>query len=205
MTKDEQGSMIPAIELSRLRDRSMGQADEVQALFDIMKGAGEIMELVNGTLWAMLKNKHDKSPDYKRQIINDASITLFSGMEKFVDAKTNRISKLINYLQLLAQEVDEEKTQLASFDKDWDPIRREINIARIQITNPNFLPTVEEGEKTMNHIKNDILAKGIPILNKLIDLENRMQKRHISAIALLTKMNTSVDTNELYKLLTRDI
>ena len=205
MTTGDQSPMIPAIELSRLRDRSMGQADEVQALFDIMKGAGELMELVNGTLWAMIKGKHDKSADYKRQIINDASITLFSGMEKFVDAKSNRVSKLINYLQMLAQDVNDEKSQLASFDKDWDPIRRDINLARIQIANPNFLPTVEEGEKTMNHIKNDILAKGVPILNKLIELENKMQKRHLSAIALLTKMNSSVDTNELYKLLTRDL
>src|SRR5690348_5435054 len=129
MTTGDQSPMIPAIELSRLRDRSMGQADEVQALFDIMKGAGELMELVNGTLWAMIKNKHDKSPEYKRQIINDSSITLFSGVEKFVDAKSNRVSKLINYLQMLAQDVAEEKAQLASFDKEWDPIRREINIA----------------------------------------------------------------------------
>lgn len=182
----------------------MGQTDEVQALIDILKGSGQIMELVNGTLMSLIKKKPDRLPQYKKQVIEEAFLTISSGLEKFVDTKTSRISKLINYLQILDQQVEDEKTQLMNFESEWDPVKREISTLRIKLMNQPSFTSTEFAEKEIDHIKNNILPKALPVLEKLTELENKMQKRHIGAIALLTKMNSKVDTNELYKLLTSE-
>src|SRR5574341_691607 len=203
MTTDEPPSLISAIILSRLRDRSMGQVDEVQGLLDMMKGMEQIAGVMNETFMAIIKKKPSKSADHQKMIVVEGFSILISGLEKFVDGKTARITKLINYLELLHQDVKDERNQLSIFEKEWEPINRELNVFRVNFMNkPVGSSHPEDAIKDMDYISKDFMPRALPTAEKLTELENKMQKRHLSAIALLTTVNTSVNTNELYKLLT---
>lgn len=204
MTEKDPPPMIASIYLSRLRDRSMGQADEIQGLLDMMKGMEKVAGVVNDTLMVFLKQKPTQSQQSKKILVDEAFILLLSGLEKFVVGKTKRISQLINYLDILHQDVSDEKTQLEIFEKEWEPIYRELDIIRVDLMN-NPVPTnSDDAMKKIDFVKNNLLSKALPIADKLITLENKMQKRHIQALALLTTMNTAVNTNELYRLLTEE-
>lgn len=205
MSDGGKSGIIPAFTLARLRDRSMGQADEVQALVDLVKGMTQVTEVTNHIFMAMLKKEKPRNPTLNKAMIDEAFTIIATGLEKFVDAKVGRISKLIHYLQLLHQDVNNEKKNLETFETKWDPIKRELNLVRIEFANKSFSEVQKDDPmKEIDHLKNNIMGKALPILEQLTDLENSMQKRHISAIALLTTVNSSLDTNELYKLLTDD-
>lgn len=181
----------------------MGQADEIQALLDMMKGMQQIAGVLNETLLAVIKKKPIKSPEHQKSVLEESFTILASALEKFIVAKTGRIEKLINYLTILHQDVEDERNQLKNFLESWESISRELDILRVNFMNKPAISThPDDGMKDLDYIKNDFIPKALLIAEKLTDLENKMQKRHLNAIALLTTLNTSVNTNELYKLLT---
>lgn len=180
----------------------MGQAGEIQGLLDMMKGMEKAANFMNESLMAKLSGKPIKSIGYRKLVIDESFSLILAGLEKFITGKTERISKLINYLDILHQDISDEKDQLRKFEQEWEPISRELDIIRVEFLNKPAPITLDEGMNQMEDLKNNFLPKALPIAQKLTDLENRMQTRHIQALALLTTMNTNVDTNELYRLLT---
>ncbi|MEM3112352.1 MAG: hypothetical protein QXY90_04860, partial [Candidatus Anstonellales archaeon] len=116
MSTKDPPSIIAAIILSRLRDRSMGQAGEIQGLLDMMKGMEKVANLMNEILLAKLSGKPQKSVGYRKLVIDESFSLIINGLEKFVTGKTERISKLINYLGILHQDIKNEKDQLKRFE-----------------------------------------------------------------------------------------
>ncbi|MEM3013848.1 MAG: hypothetical protein QXI71_04375 [Candidatus Bathyarchaeia archaeon] len=182
----------------------MGQAGEIQGLLDMMKGMEKVANLMNEILLAKLSGKPQKSVGYRKLVIDESFSLIINGLEKFVTGKTERISKLINYLGILHQDIKNEKDQLRRFEQEWEPISRELDIIRVELLNKPAPSNIDEAMKQIGDLKNNFLPKALPIAQNLADLENRMQKRHIQALALLTTLNTSLDTNQLYRLLTDD-
>ena len=193
--------LITAIRLARMRDGNMGQAEEIQSLIDILKGSENIMKIINDTVWSLIQKKKGMSLGQKQLLFEESFKILTDGIEKFVDAKTKRISNFINYFQLMKQDVTEEYNKLQNFEKEWDTIKQELsNFNMDSIINTHKENSINQ----TNYFKNNVLQTALPILEKLTQLENQMQKRVLNMIAFIAQANTTVDTNQLYKLLTAE-
>ncbi|MCE2507346.1 MAG: hypothetical protein J4F36_12945 [Nitrosopumilaceae archaeon] len=64
--------------------------------------------------------------EHKRLMFEESFVTLTDALERFVDAKTKRITKFINYFQIMKQCISEESKKLEGFEKDWDKTKREL-------------------------------------------------------------------------------
>lgn len=200
-SKEIEPPLITAIRLARMRDGNMGQAEEIQALIDILKGSENILNMVNDTVWALVTKKKGMSQNTKRLLFEESFTILTDALERFVDAKTKRIEKFIKYFQIMKQDVSEESIKLKGFEKDWERIQRELSDFKLD----SYLNMSKNDsfDKT-NQFKNNVLQTSLPILERLVELENQMQKRVLGMIAFIAQAHKSVDTNELYKLLTSE-
>lgn len=199
-SKEKETPMITAIRLARMRDGNMGQSDEIQSLLDLLKGSEKVMKIVNDVVWSMMQKKKGMSSGYRKQLFDEAFVTLVDATEKFVDAKTKRIEKFLNYFMLMNQDVSEETQRLREFEKEWETILRDFSDFRAKFS---FDKTDDAIEQT-NYLKNNVLQTSIPILEKLTQMENTMQKRTLGLIAFIAKETQPVNPNELYKLLTAE-
>lgn len=193
--------LITAIRLARMRDGNMGQDEEIKALMDILKGSENLLNITNDTVWSLITKKKGMSQDHKRFLFEESFKVLTEALERFVDAKTKRIEKFIKYFQILKEPVSDELEELKEFEKDWDDVKRELSKFDLDY----FLnKSGEDSFNQTNQFKNNVLQTSLPILQKLTELENQMQKRVLNMIAFIAKENTSVSSNDLYKLLTAD-
>jgi len=200
MDSDEiEPSIITAIRLARMRDGNMGQADEIEALFDILKGSEKLMRVTNDVVWALLTKKQNMSQADRHITMNESYSILKNAFEKFVTAKIKRIEKFIRYFQILEEDVAEESKKLEKFEKEWETIHRKLDELDIN----HYLSLSRNDSYTeINLFKNDVIQTSLPLAQELNELENQMQKKVIGKIAFLAKKTKPVDTNELYKLLT---
>lgn len=193
--------MITAIRLTRMRDGSMGQAEEIQSLMEILKGSENLLTIVNDTVWSLMTKKPKMSQTEKRLLFEESFRMLTSAMNNFVNAKIKRIEKFIKYFQMLQHNAIEEQTKLEIFEEDWEKTQRELENFNLE----HFLNmSVNESYEQTNYFKNNLLKTSLPILQKLTDLENQMQKRVLEMIAFISITNKPIDSNELYKLFTED-
>ena len=190
--------LIIAIRLARMRDGNMGQAEEIKALMDILRGSENILNITNDTVWSLITKKKGMSQNHKRLLFEESFKILIEALERFVDAKTKRIEKFIKYFQILKQPVSDELEELKKFEKKWDDVKRELSKFDLdQFINR----TGDDSFNQTNQFKNNIQTS-LPILEKLTELENQMQKRVISMIAFIATTNKPVNSNDLYRLLT---
>jgi len=202
--KGNPSPFVTAIRLARMRDGNMGQADEIQSLIDLLKASEKVLTIVNDTVWAFVNKRKGMSANYKTQLFSEAYVMLTEALERFVDAKTKRITKFIDYFQLLAQDVTDESKELKDFEKDWDIIKREFSEFKtgflgLSTTSPNYK---EEATNQAEYLRKNVVQTSLPMLERLMNLENKMQRRVINMIAFIAHSNTIVDSNELYRLLT---
>lgn len=194
-------SLDIAIRLARMRDGNTGQAEEIQALMDILQGSENLLNITNDTVWALITKKKIMSQTEKRILFEESFKILTESLERFVDAKTKRIEKFIKYFQILNESVSEEVEKLKNFEKEWDEVKRELSKFDLDY----FLNmSGEDSFNKTNQYRNNIVQTSLPILQILTKLENQMQKKVISMIAFMAKENKPIDTNELYKLLTAE-
>lgn len=194
--------LITAIRLARMREGSMGQAEEIQSLMEILKGSENLLTIVNDTVWSLMTKKPKMSQTEKRLLFEESFRMLTQGMDKFVNAKIKRIEKFIRYFQILQHNVIEERTKLEIFEKDWEKTQRELEKFNLD----HFLNMpVNDSYEQANYFKNNILKTSLPILQKLTELENQMQKRVLEMIAFIAIANKPVNSNDLYKLLTDEL
>ena len=194
-------SLDIAIRLARMRDGNTGQAEEIQSLMDILRGSENLLNITNDTVWALITKKKRMSQTEKRILFEESFKILTESLERFVDAKTKRIEKFIKYFQILNESVSEEVEKLKNFEKEWDEVKRELSKFDLDY----FLNmSGEDSFNKTNQYRNNIVQTSLPILQRLTELENQMQKRVISMIAFMAKENKPVDTNDLYKLLTAE-
>jgi|GEM_PF-5724576 len=189
--------LISAFRLARLRDRSMGQAEEIKALTDMLKASEEIMRIMNNDLLVLVHKKKGISREQKKLLINDALTQLSDALERFVDAKTARIYRFVDHFRAMRQDITEETKILDEFESEWDNLKRTIRDVK-----SNFMNSPQSTVDSIDNIKADMLQKGLPIVEKLNKLEDRMRSRLINMIAFIAQASTSVDTNELYRLFT---
>lgn len=190
-----------AIRLARMRDGNTGQAEEIQSLMGMLRGSENLLNIANDTVWALITKKKIMSQTEKRILFEESFKILTESLERFVDAKTKRIEKFIKYFQILNESVSEEVEKLKSFEKEWDEVKRELSKFDLDY----FLNmSGEDFFNKSNQYRNNIVQTSLPILQRLMELEDQMQKRVISMIAFMAKENKPVDTNDLYKLLTAD-
>ena len=191
--------LITAIRLARMRDGNMGQEEEITALMDILRGSENLLAITNDTVWTLITKKKGMSQDHKRFLFEESFKILTEALERFVDAKTKRIEKFIKYFQILKQPVSDELEELKNFEKEWDEVKRELSKFDLDyfIHQP-----VDDSFKQTNQFKTNVVQTSLPILEKLTQLENQMQKRVINMIAFIATSNTPVNSNDLYKLLT---
>ena len=192
-------SIITAIRLARMRDGNMGQADEIEALFDILKGSEKLMRVTNDVVWALLTKKQNMSQADRQITMNESYSILKNAFEKFVTAKIKRIEKFIRYFQILEEDVAEESKKLEKFEKEWETVHRKLDELDI---NHYLSLSRDDSYNEVNLFKNDVIQTSLPLAQELNELENQMQKKVIGKIAFLAKKTKPVDTNELYKLLT---
>jgi hypothetical protein len=202
--KGNPSPFITAIRLARMRDGNMGQAEEIESLIDLLKASEKVLTIVNDTVWALVNKRKGMSTNYKSQLFSEAYVMLTDALERFVDAKTKRIKKFIDYFQLLAQDVIDESKELKDFEKDWDIIKRELSEFKtgflgLSTTSANYK---EEATNQAEYLRKNVVQTSLPILERLTNLENKMQRRVISMIAFIAQANTGIDSNELYRLLT---
>jgi len=194
-------SLDIAIRLARMRDGNTGQAEEIQSLMDILRGSENLLNITNDTVWALITKKKRMSQTEKRILFEESFKILTESLERFVDAKTKRIEKFIKYFQILNESVSEEIEKLKNFEKEWDEIKRELSKFDLDY----FLNmSGDDSFNKSNQFRNNIVQTSLPILQRLTELENQMQKRVISMIAFMAKENKPIDTNDLYKLLTAE-
>jgi len=199
--KGSEPPLITAIRLARMRDGNMGQAEEIQALMDILRGSENILNITNDTVWSLITKKKGMSQNHKKILFQESFKILTEALERFVDAKTQRIEKFIKYFQILQQPVSDELEEIKNFEKEWDNVKRELSKFDLDY----FINrSGEDSFNQTNQFKNNVIQTSLPILEKLTQLENQMQKRVLRMIAFIAQENTSVDTNELYKLLTSE-
>jgi hypothetical protein len=196
--------LIIGFKLARLRDRSLRQAEEIQHLLEIMKAAEQVMKMTSDSLFALLQGKKDISPQYRKQLVGESMNTLFDGLEGFVDTKSARILKVVNYLQLIKQDVKENEKELKDFEKEWDDIKRQISVFKNEFLNRPPYTSVKEAMNDIDYIKMDVLHKAMPLIEKLIQLENKLQMRVINMIAFIANTSSTINTNELYRLFTAE-
>lgn len=193
--------LITAIRLARMRDGNMGQAEEIKALMDILRGTENILNITNDTVWSFITKKKGMSQNHKRILFEESFKILTEALERFVDAKTKRIEKFIKYFQILQQPVSDELEELKNFEKEWDNVKRELSKFDLDY----FINrSGEDSFNQTNQFKNNVVQTSLPILEKLTQLENQMQKRVIGMIAFIATANKPVNSNELYKLLTEE-
>jgi len=65
-------SLITAIRLARMRDGNMGQAEEIKALMDILKGSQNIMTITNDVVWSFITKKKGMSQDHKQLLFEES-------------------------------------------------------------------------------------------------------------------------------------
>lgn len=199
--KESEPPLITAIRLARMRDGNMGQAEEIKALIDILKGSENILNITNDTVWTLITKKKGMSQTEKRLLFEESFRTLTDALERFVDAKTKRIEKFIKYFQLMKQDVSEESEKLKNFEKEWDEIQRKLSEFDLDY----FLnQTKDESFQRTNQFKTNVVQTSLPVLEKLTKMEDQMQKRVLGMIAFIADANTPVKSNDLYKLLTAE-
>lgn len=202
MKREEEPPFYVAVRFARLRDRSIGQTDEIQALLNIVDGTERIMKMTNEALVRKFKNQKPRSPEYIQQTTFDIVVSVQDNLAKFIDAKTARITKILDYFRLDERDVSEDIQKLKEFEILWDDLKQKYDHVKNE-----FLckPSSTYSTSTLNELQvfQDLISsKGIPLMKRLKDLEDKIQKDILYQIASFTKANTVVDSNELYKLLT---
>lgn len=192
-------SIVTAFRLARMRDGNMGQSDEIEALFDILKGSENLMKVTNDVVWSILTKKQSMSQIDRKITMNESYSLIKNAFEKFVSAKIKRIEKFIRYFQILEQDVTEESKKLKEFEREWEIVHRKLDELDIE----HYLNlSRDDSYNEVNLFKNDVIQTSLPLAHELNELETKMQKKVIGMIAFLAKKTKPVNTNELYKLLT---
>ena len=179
-------SIITAIRLARMRDGNMGQADEIEALFDILKGSEKLMKVTNDVVWSVLTKKQTMSQADRKITMNESYTLLKNAFEKFATAKIKKIEKFISYFQILKEDVTQESEKLKEFEKEWETIRRKLDELDIEY----YLNlSRDDSYDEVNLFKNDVIQTSLPLTQKLNELETQMQKKVIGKIVFLAKKN----------------
>lgn len=191
--------LMTAIRLARMRDGNMGQAEEIKALIDILKGSENLLTIANDSVWSLITKKQSMSQTTKRLLFEESFTILTDALDRFVNAKIKRIEKFIRYFQILKHDVTSESVKLKDFENDWEKTQRELGNFNLD----HFLNlSKDDAYSQTNQFKNNVLKTSLPILQKLTDLENQMQTRVLNMIAFIATTNTPVNPNDLYKFLT---
>ncbi|MCE9652618.1 MAG: hypothetical protein K8Q89_06135 [Nitrosarchaeum sp.] len=201
-SKERESPFYVAVRFARLRDRSIGQTDEIQALFEILNGSEQIIQMSNDAIINYAKNRKQRSPEYIQQTCLDIIIKVGDGLTKYIDSKTNRILKLLDYFRLSERDVSEETQKLKEFEVLWDDIKREYDRIKNEFLSRPMSKYSLDTIKEFKIFQEIIIQKGIPLMRRLNDLEDKIQKDIVNQIASFTKANTIMDSNDLYKLLT---
>lgn len=201
MKRDKEPAFYIAVRFARLRDRSIGQKDEIDALLEILKGTEQIIQMSNDAFLSVIGKKRPRSAEYIQQTTFDIVVKVGDGLAKYIDAKISRIKKLLDYFILDQRPVDREIKELKEFETLWDDLQQEYR----RIKNEFIIKSTKPTKNALDELKifqDTISVKGISLMKRLNELEDRIQKDAIHQIASFTKTNTVVDSNALYKLLT---
>ena len=204
MTKTAEPPFYIAVRFARLKDRSVGQADEIEALFDALNCSERMLKMSNDALVRLVKRQKSLSPDYIQQTTLDIITDVVDALTRFYDARTSRIIRIIDYLKLAGREVNKETQQLNELELLWEDIKREYSRIKFEFMEK---PLSKYTVNTIDDFKSfqDIIStKGIPIMKRLKELEQTMEGEIMNQISIFIKANNVVDSNELYSLLFND-
>lgn len=193
-----------ALRLARLRDRSLGQADEIEALFDALSSSERMLKMSNDSLTRLIKGKKSLSPALLQQTTLDIINDVIDALSRFFDARTSRIKRILEYLKLSGRDIGKETQQLKEFEILYDDIKREHERIKYEfMVKPLSKYTVD----TINEFQSfqDVISnKGIPILRRLKEMEQNLEGEIMNQIAIFVKANNVTDSNVLYNLLLND-
>lgn len=200
--KEPEEPFYVAVRFARLRDRSIGQKDEVDALLNIMSETEKIMKMTNDAIISLIKKQKPPSTQFIQQTTFDIIVNVQSELAKYVDSKTTRIHKLLDYFRLDGKPVNYESEKLKEFESLWDDLKQEYERVKNE-----FMQRAVTGYSvaTLDDIKvfqTLISTKGIPLMKRLKELEDRILQDILYQIASFTKSNMPMNSNDLYKLLT---
>jgi hypothetical protein len=200
--KEPEPPFYVAVRFGRLRDRSIGQMEEIQALLDILKATEDIMKLTNEVFIRAAKKQKLMSPQSVQQAAMEIVIKVEDGLTRFMEAKTNRVARLLEYFRLDNRDMTDQVQKFKELEILWDDLKQEY---RCIISEFMGRPTSQYSTNTLDELKifQDLISnKSVSLMRRIKEIEDTMQKDIIWQIASFTKTNMPMDSNALYKLLT---
>lgn len=203
MTESEPPFNI-ALRLARLRDRSVGQVDEVEALLDALTSSERMLKLSNDSLVRVINRKKSLSPAFIQQSTFEILTDTIDALSRFFDAKTTRIKLILDYLKLAGRNMDKELQQLRELELLYGDVKQEYERIKYEFMKQ---PLSKYKAETINDFKSfqDVIStKGIATMKRLKELERSLEEEIMTQISIFINANTVFDTKELYKLLLHD-
>lgn len=203
MTKESEPPFFIAVRFARLRERIIGQVDEIEALFDLLTSSERILKMSNDALVKVIKHK-TPSPTYIQHTTLDIITDVQDALTRFFDAKITRIQKILEHLEMIERDVSKHRQQLREFESLWENIQEEHARIKYEFMSKPLskytVNTIDEFKSFQNLISN----KGLPLMRRLKEMEQTLEGEIMSEISIFVKANTVIDSNKLYNLLVDD-
>lgn len=178
-SRDKEPPFYVAVRFARLRDRSIGQNDEIDALMNIMNETEKMMKMSNEELINMVKKRQGRSPEFIQQITFEIVVNIQDNLSKFIDSKINRIQKLLDYFSLdNTITVSKERQKLQEFEALWDELKQDYERIKTDFMAQSAYNFSSKTYDDMQVFQELISKKALPLMSRLKELEDSIQKRY---------------------------